>query len=152
MCVDLPYVSEASGPKLVRVMHCWDYALLEQMPTVARGDWFITPAGKPHCCRMYLEPGNGLVGGNVAPGTYLGPVHDHRVTNHGEFLAVLVPSVWTPPRNGVAHGMDPPSLVWITVHCAHNLRMDWTRPVSYALKIAAVEQWRLAGWENIYLD
>ena len=44
-------------------------------------------------------------------------------------------------------------LVWITVHCAHNLENDWNKPVSYAIKVTCVEfaRWERNGWANHFL-
>ena len=118
-------------------------------PDVARGDWFRTVLGRRHCCRMYCLPGEGLIG-NVARGTYIGPVHEVGVSEDEEFLAVLVPF----PHSGADWRDDIPELAWITVHCAHNLKHDWNKPVSYAIKVTCAEFaiWERNGWTNHFLS
>ena len=140
-------------PAATEVYRNWSEIYPNSRPHVARGDWFRTCLGKRHCCRMYCLPGDGLIG-DVARGTYIGPVHDVDVSE--EFLAVLVPfphfgvfsSVWNCWRS------EDPELVWITVHCAHNLENDWNKPVSYAIKVTCVEfaRWVRNGWANHFLD
>ena len=114
-------------------------------PDVGPGDWFRTVMGRVHCCRMYCLPGVELIG-NVSPGTYIGPVHD--VKESDTFVAILVPFLGLHSNTSATI----PELVWITVHCAHNLQHDWNRPVAYAHKVASDElnRGKQNGWMNCF--
>ena len=125
------------------------------MPPKVRGDWYYTPTGVRHCCRMHLAPGLGPPIGNVPPGTYLGPVHD--VEWNGEYFAICVPYV----RSAYFQKYwpsDAPSLVWISTYCARNRSDDWSgnwsRPVHFAKKVPPRETkgWTDQGWVNQFLD
>ena len=131
----------------------WSEMYQNERPPVARGDWFRTVVGKKHCCRMYCLPGVGLIG-NVVRGTYIGPVHDVNVSENEEFLAVLVPFPHSGADCRLVASADIPKLVWITVHCAHNLNRDWSQPVSYADKVPCAEFaiWKRNGWTNHFWE
>ena len=121
---------------------CQRLEVINDRPSVQRGDWFRTAVGQEHCCRMYCLPGDGLLG-NVLEGTYIGPVHD--VWEGRLFVAVLVPRV-------ALESPDAPELVWISVWKAHSRRNDWGRPLAFAHKarVAELERWRQNGWPNVY--
>ena len=116
-------------------------------PIVIRGDWFRTAVGKCHCCRMYCLPGTGLLG-DISPGTYIGPVHDVDVS--AEFWAILVPF----PHSGASWDPMFPSLVWISVYCAHNFHNNWNRSVAYAIRVprSTCVEWGRNGWVNTFFD
>ena len=103
---------------------------------------------------MRILPGDALVGGNIAPGTYLGPVHAVNVTE--KYIAVLVPAVEVeetiPPvwelnqRRG-----EPPPLVWVSVQ---HRQSPTTNPVDFAHRVhwAQIQAWGNQGWADRYLD
>ena len=120
------------------------------MPPTVRGDWYYTPTGVRHCCRMHLAPGLGPPIGNVPPGTYLGPVHD--VEWNGEYFAICVPYVLTASQQVFENRLDAPSLVWISIYCAQTHRRG--RPVHFAKKVSPkeIQSWADHGWVNQFLD
>ena len=125
-----------------------------KMLTAVRGDWFYTPRRVPHCCRMYLSPGIGQPLGNIPQGTFLGPVHDSEWSAGGVYLAICVPYVQTASQKIYENPSDAPSLVWISIYCAHNRRRDWSKPVHFAKKVSTkeIQSWADHGWVNQFLD
>ena len=122
-----------------------DLEVTNERPKAAPGDWFRTRRGRSHCCKMYCLPGRAFVG-TIDEGTYIGPVHN--VKESAAFVAVLVPSL------GLHTDGNIPDLVWVSVHCAHNLRHDWNRPVADAPKVGpdAIDRWKQNGLENQFIE
>ena len=103
---------------------------------------------------MYLSPGTGQPLGNIQQGTYLGPVHDSQWSADGVYLAICVPYVHTASQKIFENPSDAPSLVWISIYCAHNHRRDWSKPVHFAKKVSPkeIQSWADHGWVNQFLD
>ena len=70
------------------------------------------------------------------------------------YFAICVPYVQTASQKIFENPSDAPSLVRISIYCAHNHRRDWSKPVHFAKKVSPkeIQSWADHGWVNQFLD
>ena len=116
-------------------------------PWVARGDYFRSnPLPTRGRCKAYFRAPSHRSNlpaweeEEIAPGTFLGPVHAWEHSD--EFTGVMVP-----------HPYHRGALVWITVWAKGGPGTWSPIPAAFARKVSAasLEQWRARGWQDVYV-